>query len=81
MATIVEHKRTGKHYCLLGTGFGAYKSAEPNVFWGNLRPDIDTAQFPMVCVCNNNGKILWLSSAEVTVVSVDEQNVSELGMA
>lgn len=78
MATIVKHKQTGKRYCLLGTGFGASQSAKPNAFFGNLLADVDEAEFTMVCVCNSNGEIVWLPSAQLTVVSVDGQNASEL---
>lgn len=81
MATIVEYVRTGKRYCLLGTGFGAYKSAQPNAFLGNFLADVDAGEFAMVCICDHKGQIFWLPSAEVTVVSVDGQNVSELGIA
>ena len=41
MATIVRHNATGKNYCLLGTGFGAYQSKKPNMFLGNWMADVD----------------------------------------
>jgi hypothetical protein len=50
MATIVQSKRDGKNYVLLGTGFGAYKATRPGVFFGNLIPDEDEGQITMAAV-------------------------------
>ena len=78
MATIVKHNTTGKNYCLLGTGFGVFQSSKPNMFLGNLMADVKEGQFAMICVCNSAGKIYWIDADDITVVSVDGQNVGEL---
>ncbi len=71
MATIVQTKKTGKKYVLLGTGFGAYKAARPDVFLGNLWPTEDEGQITMVAVCDGEGRIRWAQSDDLTVVEVD----------
>lgn len=78
MATIIEHNTTGKKYCLLGTGFGVFQSSKPNVFLGNLLADVDQGQYAMVCVCDSLGKIYWIDAGEITVVSVNGQNIGDL---
>ena len=78
MATIVKHNATGKNYCLLGTGFGVFQSSKPNMFFGNLMADVKEGQFAMICVCNSAGKIYWIDADDITVVSVNGQNVGEL---
>ena len=77
MATIVKSKKNNKKYILLGAGFGAYQSKKPNWFFGDLVADTDEGQFAMVCVCDSNGKVGWLESADVQVVSVDGEAVSD----
>lgn len=78
MATIVEHAKTRKRYVLLGTGFGSWKSSKPNWFFGDLIADVKQGQMAMVCVCDDQSRIGWLNSAEVSVVSVDGQSVKAL---
>jgi hypothetical protein len=48
------------------------------MFFGNLMADVKEGQFAMVCVCNSAGKIYWIDADDITVVSVDGQNVGEL---
>lgn len=81
MATIVKHNTTGKNYCLLGTGFGVFQSAKPNMFLGNWLADVDEGQYAMACVCDSIGKISWIQAEDVTVVSIDGQDISELPLA
>jgi hypothetical protein len=71
MATIVQSKRNGKKYVLLGTGFGAYKSTRPGVFFGNLVPDEQQGQITMAAVCDKDGNVRWTHSDDLTVVEVD----------
>lgn len=78
MATIVQYKRDGKKYILLGTGFGAYKSTRPGVFFGNLLPNEEQGQITMVAVCDHAGNIQWTHSDELTVVEVDGDSPSTL---
>ncbi|MBP89300.1 MAG: hypothetical protein CMJ64_21730 [Planctomycetaceae bacterium] len=78
MATIVQSKRNGKKYVLLGTGFGAYKSTRPGVFFGNLIPDEQEGQITMVAVCSKDGNGRWTHSDDLTVIEVDGSSPSEL---
>ena len=80
MATIVEHNETGKLYCLLGAGFGVFQSSKPNVFLGSLMADVEEGEYALVCVCNSKGEIFWLEATQVSVVSIDGQNVQELAI-
>ncbi len=75
MATIIKHTETGEKYVLLGSGFGAYQSKKPDLFFGNLMADTEEGQYAMVCVCNSEGQIGWLESSEVVVESVDGKSV------
>lgn len=81
MATIVKHNATGKNYCLLGTGFGVYQSSKPNMFLGNWMADVDEGQFAMACVCDSSGRISWVQADDITVFSIDGQNISSLPLA
>ncbi|MGA1822437.1 MAG: hypothetical protein ACMUIG_07915 [Thermoplasmatota archaeon] len=78
MATVVVYKETGEEYILLGTGFGSYQSKKANWFFGDLIAEVDEGTNPMVCVCDKNGKVGWLESHKVTVVSIDGRKVNEL---
>ena len=78
MATVVRSKKNSREYVLLGTGFGAYQSKKPNWFFGDLIADTAEGQFAMVCVCDSKGTVGWLESADVQVVSVDGQSLSEI---
>lgn len=78
MTAIVEEKKTGERFVLLGTGFGAYQSMNEGLLFGNLIPDVEKGQFAMVCVSNKEGKIGWFNSEEVKVVSVDGKPPSDL---
>jgi hypothetical protein len=75
MATIIKHKKTGEEYILLGTGFGATDYA------GKDR--IDTSEnekerYPLMCVCNEKGKVGWVYSEDFRVVVVDGQTPAEI---
>ena len=78
MTAVVEEKKTGERYVLLGTGFGAYQSMKEGIFFGDLLPDIDKGQFAMVCVSNGDGKIGWFKSHEVRVITIDGRSPGDL---
>ncbi len=48
------------------------------MFLGNWMADVAEGQYAMVCVCDKQGKVSWIQAENVSVVSVDGQNVSEL---
>lgn len=62
MAIIVEHQTTGIQYLLVGTGYSHYKEGTDQ----------------MVAVCDAKGKLYWLSSDEVCVLSIQGVPVSDL---
>ena len=78
MATIIQSKKTGKKYVLLGTGFGAFKATRPGVFLGNLMPEEEEGQITMVAVCDGEGKIRWAQSDDLVVVEVDGSSPGEI---
>ena len=80
MATIIKQNTTGKNYCLLGTGFGVFQSAKPHFLLGSWVPDVQEGEYALVCVCDSAGKIYWIEAQDVTVVSVDGQNIGELNL-
>lgn len=77
MAIIVEHARTGEHYILLGSGFGAYQSLKSTHTFGDIIPEVDKGKYAMLCVSDRKGTVGWLDSTEVKVVSVDGKGLEE----
>jgi hypothetical protein len=71
MAVIVEHKQTRRHYYLIGTGFGMYRSSRPGYWGGALAPVEEEGQKSLVAVCDANGTIGWFDCDDVRVVEVD----------
>ena len=45
---------------------------------GNWMADVEEGEYALVCICNSKGEIFWLEATQVTVVSIDGQNVQEL---
>ena len=78
MASIVKHKKSEKHFLLIGTGYGAFQSARPGMFFGDLLPTQSEGVTTMVALGFPNGKILWCDSREVELVSVDGKSPSEI---
>jgi hypothetical protein len=71
MATIVEQIGTGHRYLLLGAGYGKFQSSRPNAFFGDILPTTKEGSEAVLAVCNEEGRIGWVRSEEVRVVSVD----------
>ena len=42
--------------------------------------DVEEGEYALVCVCNSKGEILWLDATQVSIVSIDGQNVQELAI-
>ena len=69
MPTIVNDNLRNRKYVLIGTGFGASKTARPNPLYPST---ITTnSESELVAVADQNGQISWLPSMQLTVVSVD----------
>jgi hypothetical protein len=74
MATIAQHITTLKRYLVIGPSDLSRKN---NLF------DIRTTEAESLdrrdlCLCDENGKLLWLPVQEVTIESVDGRAPSEL---
>ena len=73
MATIVRYSKNDELYILLGTGHGMFQSTRPGFLGGNLFPNTDEGRESKVAVCDDEGRIFWGLSDELTVVSVDDE--------
>lgn len=71
MAVIARVKATGQRAVLIGTGFGAYRSARPSFFFGELAPKEKSGELPVVALCNEDGDVMWVHSKEIEIESVD----------
>lgn len=71
MAIIVEHKKNGTRYFVLGTGYGMYKAVQPSFFGGSLFPDEDEGVVQAVGVCDAEGNICFIDSNLFRVIEID----------
>ncbi len=71
MTTIVQHVPSGKHYILLGAGFGAWATARPNRLLGDLFATDKNGQTRVLCLCDAEGRVEWAFADRVRVVRVD----------
>ena len=78
MSTIVKHESTGQLFVLLGCGRSHPEKSDGGFTGDPLRPDKPESQSEYLCVVEASGRILWFSSAELTVVAVDGKPVAEL---
>ncbi len=78
MATIVRHHDDGADYILLGAGYGLYKSSRPSFFFGNLAPTEDSSSYSLVLISDGTGKVGWVRSEDITVVTVDGKAPADL---
>lgn len=78
MATIVRHIPTGKHYILLGAGFGAWASARPNRLLGDLFAADKSGQSKLLCMCDADGRVEWAYADKVSVISVDDLDPAQV---
>jgi len=62
---------TGKHYVLIGTGYGAYKSARSSLFGGDLFPTEEEGEIPTAAVSDQSGNIHWFLTEKLRVVEID----------
>ena len=74
MATIVKLKNSDKHAVLVGVGYGMFKSARPNAFFGDLLPSEKSGESQMAAVSTASGDILWCSSSDLTIISIDGES-------
>ena len=74
MAVIVRYEPTGVKYFLIGTGHGAYASAVGS----RLMRSEKQGAVSVVVVCDGDGKLHWVDSDDITVLSVDGRAPSDL---
>lgn len=78
MATIVESLQDNAVYILLGAGFGAYNTLKPFGLLETLDSNKEPGQISVLAVCDFNGKVGWIRSDQVKVISVDGQSPEEV---
>ena len=78
MATIVKLKNSDQHAILVGVGYGMFKSARPNAFFGDILPKEHYGESEMAAVSTATGKILWCRTEYLKIVSVDGQKPADL---
>jgi len=71
MATIVKIKGSDRHGILVGVGYGMFKSARPNAFFGDLLPSEKEGSSQMAAVSSASGEILWCESGKLEIVSIE----------
>ena len=77
MATIVKVNDSDLHGILVGVGYGMFKSARPNMLFGDLLPSEKSGNSQMAAVSTAQGKILWCESERLTIVSIDGKKPGE----
>ncbi len=76
MATIVEHKESGKRYLLLGCGFGVDR--DKRGFFDAKPPEhIEIRYHDMICCSDKKGSIGWFRAGELKVLEVDGLAIAE----
>ncbi|HHW47482.1 MAG TPA: hypothetical protein GXX14_02560 [Clostridiaceae bacterium] len=78
MAIFVRHKESDKIYVLIGTGYGAYKSATPSFLGGNLFPREEEGEIPVAAVADERGEIQWFYTDELKVIEIDGIEISKV---
>ena len=74
MATIVESSVTGVRYVVVGSGFGMSQQTDPHWLLGNAAPVTNKGTESVICVADEDGRIGWLESSVLRVVSIDGQS-------
>lgn len=73
MATIVRYDGNGRSYLLVGTGFGASMHVANHLFASDKGEKL-----PMAVLADGSGKLHWVRTTDVTVVSVDGARPQDL---
>lgn len=75
---VVKNIRDGKHYALIGTGYGAFKTSHPSVFGGSFFPHYEGGNCQTAAVCDKEGKIYWCDTKDLEVITIDENKPDEI---
>lgn len=71
MPTIVRHIDDARRYVLVGTGYSKSESSQPHWLLGKLVHTLRTSDNPLVCICDEAGKLYWSDSDQIVVESID----------
>lgn len=63
-----------KEYILVGTGYGMYKAQGATGWFQPLHVEGESS---LVALCNKDGKIKWIDSEQIRVISVDNIAISD----
>ena len=77
MPTIVIHKKSKQEFVLLGTGFGSYRTHRPHGILADVYR-AESGEFPMMCICDRNGKIGWVRTNAMKVKTIDGEEPHEV---
>lgn len=77
MATIIRHDESEEEFVLVGTGLAMFQ-AKPHYFLGAWGAENKGGVSPCVCAADGAGRLRWIPSSKVTLVSVDGAKPSEL---
>ena len=78
LVTIVKHKKTGKKYVLIGTGFGMFKTVRASMWGGNLSPQLQSGEKTVVAVADREGAIKWIDSGSLRVLEIDGRSLEDI---
>lgn len=78
MATKVPHKKSGKTYLFLRTGYGAFRAMAMASTLHALNPEIDEGEIGMIAACDSHGKVHWIDHRLVEVIELDGLEPREL---
>lgn len=78
MAIVVENSKDKKRYIYIGASYSYYKDSRPGAFGGSLFPHEEEGEFSGVLVSNEKGEIMWVDTAEISVISIDGKTPGEI---
>lgn len=73
MAIIVRYIPNGSEYVMVGTGFGASMHVANHIFASDKGEKL-----PMAVLVDSAGKLHWVRTTDVVVLSVDGRKIPEL---
>jgi len=83
MAVIVMHNQTRDRYVFLGAGYGQSEYAVPDKLvpgekWWKMDPKLVTKESRLIAGCDADGRIHWLPSDELVVVSINDKTAHQI---
>jgi hypothetical protein len=78
MVTIVKHIDTGKKYVFIGTGYGTYRYTRASIWGGNISPNMESGEKPVVAVADRKGTIKWIETECLQVLEIDGRKLKDI---